>query len=184
MILRIVKSFVIAIKVAVISFYNAFNFGKDVDDILGYCDELTKLPNLKAFHRDNQSIDGEFALVLIDVDNFKLINDYYGHSFGNFVLKRIAYILNHCVSFCGTAYRLHGDEFALIVKREEVKRICDEIESHFRKEDHFSLSQGIVVYEGKSISFENLFKTADKALYQSKKSGKGKTTMIPVIASL
>jgi diguanylate cyclase (GGDEF)-like protein len=182
MMLRIAKSISIAIKVAVISFDHAFNSGQSIDDILGYTDELTRLPNFKAFKRDNQSISEEYALVLIDVDNFKLINDFYGHAFGNLVLKRIAYVLNHSVTFCGTAYRLHGDEFALIVKKEESKRICNEIHSHFRKEDRISVSQGVVFFEGKNIPFDQLFKTADKALYQSKNNGKGMMTMVPMAA--
>jgi diguanylate cyclase (GGDEF)-like protein len=180
MITRIAKSISIAIKVAVISFDHAFNSNLSIDDILGYNDELTRLPNFKAFRRDYPSLSEEYALVLIDVDNFKIINDYYGHLFGNFVLKRIAFVLNHSVTFCGTAYRLHGDEFALIIKKEEAERICEEIHSHFRKEDSISLSQGVVIFEGETIPFDKLFKVADQALYQSKNNGKGMTTMIPV----
>jgi diguanylate cyclase (GGDEF)-like protein len=183
MITRIAKSVSIAIKVAVISFNRAFNENHDLDDILGYNDELTQLPNFKAFRRDYSSLNEEHALVLIDVDNFKLINDYYGHAFGNLVLKRIAFILNYSVAFCGRAYRLHGDEFALIIKRQEVERICGEIHSHFRKEDSISLSQGVVIFEGESVPFDKLFKAADKALYQSKNNGKGITTMIPVFSN-
>lgn len=182
MISRIAKSVSIAIKVAVISFDHAFNSGQEIDDILGYKDELTKLPNFKAFKRDFPSLNEEYALVLIDVDNFKLINDYYGHGFGNSILKRIAFILNYSVAFCGTAYRLHGDEYALIVPKDEVERICEEIKEHIRSEDTVTISQGVVVFEGENIPFDKLFKTADKALYQSKRNGKGMMTMIPVIA--
>ena len=183
MIARIAKSIRVAIKVAVISFDRAFKNNHGIDDILGYTDELTRLPNLKAFERDRQSINKEYALVLIDVDDFKLINDFFGHAFGNIILKRIAYALDYAVSFCGTAYRLHGDEFALILRREEVERVCSEIHSHFRKDDNISIGQGAVVFGDKTVPFERLFKTADKALYMSKRNGKGRTTFAPAIAS-
>jgi diguanylate cyclase (GGDEF)-like protein len=182
MITRIAKSIRVAIKVAVISFDRAFRNNHGIDEILGFTDELTKLPNLKAFTRDSKSISEEYALVLIDVDDFKMANDFYGHAFGNSILKRIAYALDYAVSFCGIAYRLHGDEFALIIKKEEVERVCSEIQSHFRKEDNISISQGVVVFDNKTVAFDKLFKTADKALYQSKRNGKGITTMIPVCA--
>ena len=103
------------------------------------------------------------------MDDFKLINDFFGHAFGNIILKRIANALDYAVSFCGTAF--HGDEFALILRREEVERVCSEIHSYFRKDDNININQGAVVFGDKTVPFERLFKTADKALYMSKPTG-------------
>lgn len=180
MIIRIAKSVSIAVKVAVISFDRAFNSGHSIDDILGYTDELTGLLNLKAFERDRQKAGKEYALVLIDVDNFKEINDIFGHAFGDAVLKRIGQILGFVASFCGRAYRLHGDEFSLIIQKQEAHRICSEIEEHVRTEDTLSISQGVILIEKENIPFEKLFRLADDALYQSKNRGKGITTIMPM----
>ena len=82
-----------AVKVAVIGFEMAYRENRDADEILGLIDELTHLPNLKAFESTRRTITGNYAFVMIDVDNFKNINDTHGHQFGDSVLKRLAEIL-------------------------------------------------------------------------------------------
>jgi diguanylate cyclase (GGDEF)-like protein len=181
MIQRITKSISVAVKVAILGFEESYRKGKSIDSILGYTDSLTKIPNRKAFKRDKDKVDEKYSLIMIDIDNLKNINDANGHLFGDRVLKRLAEILREVVGQDGKAYRIGGDEFLLIVPRSELESVCNTIQKNVRREDSFTVSQGVVYTVEKGVP-KKLIKQADTALYQSKARGKNKiTTAIPVI---
>lgn len=178
---RITKSFNIAVHVAIVGFEKSYK-GETVDSILGYTDSLTKIPNRKAFERDKGKFGGRYSLVLLDIDNFKRINDTRGHLFGDRILKRLANILKEAVVPGGKVYRIAGDEFALIAPRNKVKSICVAIRKNVRREDSITISQGVVLNLENGITDKSL-KEADTAMYQSKTNGKGKITVsIPAVA--
>lgn len=83
MIRRITKSINIAVHVAILGFQKSYNRGETIDSILGYTDSLTRIPNRKAFERDRKYIDEKYSLIMIDIDDFKRINDDNGHLFGD-----------------------------------------------------------------------------------------------------
>lgn len=183
MLRRVTSSFVIAIKVAIIGFGKSFSEDEDIESILGYRDPLTNLLNLKAFESDRKNVENGYALVVIDIDSFKTINDSKGHLHGDMILKRLAGILERATGMHGRCYRLHGDEFALIVRQTEVDRICNEIRKNIREEDGFTVSQGIVL-ELQDGANDNAFNLADAALYESKRNGRDRiTTSFPAIAA-
>jgi diguanylate cyclase (GGDEF)-like protein len=116
-------------------------------------------------------VDNRYSLVLIDIDNFKNINDTKGHMFGDQVLKRLAQILQATVGCDGKVYRIAGDEFICIVPQQKVSQICSTIRDNVRKEDCFTISQGIVDMQEGQVIHESI-NQADYALYQSKIRGK------------
>jgi len=178
---RIAESMGLAIKVCIIGFDMAYRENRDVESILGMRDELTELPNLRAFQRDGRNVPEGHALVVIDIDDFKRINDEKGHLHGDAVLKRLARVLEQSVGICGKAYRLHGDEYAILVGKQDVAAVCLRIQESIRAEDGFTVSQGVISEVGEEVTDER-FELADAAMYESKRSGKGITTMVPIAA--
>lgn len=120
-----------------------------------------------------------FSLILFDIDNFKLINDGYGHTMGDEVLKILAGILKKNVRKEDTLCRAGGEEFAIILPdtgSEGAKRVAEKIREAFNQEtldsNQLSLSGGIATYPNDGDDKKELFECADKAMYFSKFSGK------------
>ena len=125
---------------------------------------------------------GEAYMVMIDVDNFKTINDMYGHSVGDDVLREVAKLLQSCFGDTGIFSRFGGDEFVGFVTDEPVvcvqskadcfmQRMEDEI-SAVEQQVHCSI--GIAGRLSKYDEFEDLFNRSDNAMYQAKKAGKNR----------
>lgn len=153
-------------------------------------DTLTGLPNRKFFYeRLHQSLEKAFinnelvALLFLDLDGFKLINDTLGHNIGDLLLKAVADRLKRCLRGSDTICRLGGDEFTVILPgipgREETatvaEKIRDTIEQPFMLEEHtvsVSTSIGISLYPVDSQDPDVLVNNADTAMYHAKKLGK------------
>lgn len=124
------------------------------------------------------------ALLIIDVDNFKNINDHLGHTYGDAVLCELAEKLKNIFSDEDIAGRIGGDEFMVFIKNassiEFVKQKAEEINKEFYKvytgenkaECIISASVGISIFPKDGIQYMDLYKNADIALYSSKRSGK------------
>jgi diguanylate cyclase (GGDEF)-like protein/PAS domain S-box-containing protein len=157
---------------------------------LVYYDTLTELPNRLLFEiKANQLIseknrlNKEFALVYMDIDNFKNINDTLGHVSGDLLLKHIANILKEQIKGENLAARLSGDEFAIIFedinKREDIVNKIQELLKYLRKpwgingqEFFISFSIGIAVYPEHGDSLPALLTHADMAMYAVKRNMK------------
>ena len=124
------------------------------------------------------------ALMMIDVDLFKKINDTYGHAVGDDVLFRIGRIINGSFRGNDVAGRIGGDEFMIFLRNIEskemvfslAKRLTEQIRKEFDKEDYageVTLSIGIAMYPEHGKHFEQLYDAADQALYWVKKHGRG-----------
>ncbi|MGL5063050.1 MAG: CHASE2 domain-containing protein [Microcoleus sp.] len=155
-----------------------------------YHDALTGLPNRQMFYeRLNQSLekasqnDELVALLFLDLDGFKLINDTLGHNAGDLLLKAVADRLKKCLRLSDTISRLGGDEFTVILpaipgKSEAAKvaeKIRDAIVQPFELEKHtvsVTTSIGISLYPLDAKESEFLIKNADFAMYCAKDSGK------------
>ena len=122
------------------------------------------------------------ALLLMDIDNFKQLNDTYGHQTGDQVLILLARIMKRCSREGDVAARIGGDEFLLYmpgccqenVLKDRAASICALFKESSAVYDQVALSVsiGIAVTDGSS-TFDSLFKQADDRLYEVKKSGKG-----------
>ena len=154
-------------------------------------DALTGLPNRMMFmERLKQACkhffrhsDDKFAVLFIDLDRFKLINDTLGHLEGDRFLIQIAQRLKTCIRDCDTLGRLGGDEFVILldtIKSEaDVRDICDrvlvELAKPYQMDKHQFLSGGSlgVSIASRGENSESMLKNADNAMYQAKSKGKG-----------
>ncbi|MES1982169.1 MAG: EAL domain-containing protein [Pseudomonadota bacterium] len=155
-------------------------------------DPLTQLPNRRLF-RDRLELEIRkahrsgrlMALMFIDLDNFKEVNDTLGHDMGDILLIEAAQRITTCVRVSDTVARLGGDEFVVILAALEdvgnVERVAqdilDKLTAAFQleKEKAFvSASIGITLYPTDATEIEELLKHADQAMYASKKQGRNR----------
>jgi diguanylate cyclase (GGDEF)-like protein len=152
-------------------------------------DGLTGLPNRNLLHdRLNQAVFGQrvvrsIAVVFIDLDHFKFVNDSLGHNAGDRLLQAVAERLQSAVRDGDTVARLGGDEFVIILNdqaREDViframKRIINRVSEPIKIDDrelNVTCSAGISVYPQDGDDVETLLKNADAAMYRAKARGR------------
>jgi len=159
-------------------------------DFVAHHDELTKLPNRILFmDRVDQAIkkherSGEiFAVLFIDLDHFKEINDSFGHDVGDGVLQEAAIRLQDVIRNIDTVSRWGGDEFVILLEHltnpQDIINIADKILQEFRRkiiiarETFFiSTSLGIAIYPDDGKDINTLLKNADAAMYKDKDDGR------------
>ena len=156
---------------------------KQKDLQLLYIDSLTSVYNRRYYDEHFQGADDIQAMVVIDVDNFKYINDNYGHDAGDIVLQRIAQTVLSCVRKTDAVIRYGGDEFVIIFfsippdifekKLERIRHSVDSLIIDDCPELHMSVSLGGSYGSGTT---KKLFKAADNMMYQSKNT-KNKVTI-------
>ncbi|MED4228030.1 EAL domain-containing protein [Neobacillus cucumis] len=152
---------------------------------LAYHDYLTGLPNrnkLESFLTSETIAMENIAVLFIDLDRFKIVNDTLGHSMGDQFLKKVAETLKASLSDKDLIFRQGGDEFIVILKDADRKRadtaanvILDALSTPFKlntTEVFTSPSIGISLYPEDGETVELLIKHADFAMYQAKKAGK------------
>ena len=142
-----------------------------------YTDSLTEVYNRRYYDEQFRDSDDIEAVVVIDVDSFKHINDRYGHHAGDIVLRRIAKTVSSCVRKTDAVIRYGGDEFVIIFHRlpgdvfrkklEEIRAAVDRLTIAEHPGLHVSVSLGGAYGVGKTTE---LFETADRLMYQAKKS--------------
>ncbi|MEI7841914.1 MAG: EAL domain-containing protein [Gallionellaceae bacterium] len=152
-------------------------------------DELTSLPNrnelkgrMAQTYARAKRRGGTFALMFIDLDNFKNVNDSLGHEAGDLLLQQAAERLSICVRGEDTVARIGGDEFNVLLEdvtetqiANTAQRILDHISKPYLIKDQqafVSASIGIAVYPKDAEDMETLIKNADSAMYQAKDKGK------------
>ena len=153
-------------------------------------DSLTNLPNREMFNGMlRRAIDAaaryqrQFALLFIDLDRFKVINDSLGHDAGDMLLVEIGGRLRRALRSSDVVARLGGDEFVVILEetaeRPEVERIAGELLSVLSQplqlsghECHTTASIGIAMYPSDGTDMQTLTKNADMAMYLAKEDGK------------
>ena len=121
-------------------------------------------------------------LVIIDIDDFKHINDTYGHIFGDQVIRRVAEIMQVLVGQRGVIGRFGGDEYVILLEKVEtreqlktlLKTIAKEFALAFDPKTHVTASIGVSEYPVDGSEYEELMRKADKALYLAKEKGKNR----------
>ena len=121
-------------------------------------------------------------LVIIDIDDFKHINDTYGHIFGDQVIRRVAEIMQVLVGQRGVIGRFGGDEYVILLEkvatREQLKTLLKTIAKEFAlafdSKIHVTASIGVSEYPVDGAEYEELMRKADKALYLAKEKGKNR----------
>ena len=148
-------------------------------------DELTQLLNRKAFDRDLLRVKhtrATYGIIMLDIDDFKRVNDTYGHPEGDIVLWRLGQLINNEVTSDIKAYRYGGEEFVLLVNHVAmpyIEKIGERIRQYMQQQAWtFDTSLVLTVSIGiaSGNGFEDVVKKADDNLYISKKTGKNKIT--------
>ena len=175
--------------------------------MIGLCHPIGKLKSTQPYYMSEYAIDTgsgllnkkaiqEYALehihsgkktgyfVLLDVDDFKLVNDRFGHMFGDEVLSKCAEIFRSVTRTRGMVGRFGGDEFMLVLdnvpNEEDLRRIFKVIDKHakwaFSEKEGFniSFSIGVAKFPDDGTTYEELLKKADKCLYIAKDKGKNR----------
>jgi len=158
-----------------------------------YTDYLTGLYNRMCCERDlakfvdtakKEHTHG--ALLYMDLDDFKHINDGLGHQYGDVLLRSIAHSVQHITGISDSCYRMGGDEFVIIIPADlygNLSRIIKKIQDIFSKPwflkgaDYYcTMSMGVVTFPEDGDSVEDLIRKADISMYEAKKTGKNRVT--------
>lgn len=154
-----------------------------------YQDGLTDLPNRRYFYEKLQSLvsikEMKFALIFIDLDGFKEVNDSLGHDYGDLLLHQVATRLQSCITTKDTVARLGGDEFTLILEGvnspDEASKIAEAVKSSLmqsikvKKETvYVTASIGLTFFPADGLTAEELVRRADQAMYLSKNKGRNR----------
>lgn len=152
-------------------------------------DQLTQIPNRMLLQeRLQQSLErarnskGRLALLYLDLDKFKLVNDTLGHAAGDLLLQEVAHRLKQCVRETDTVARIGGDEFVVLLDRvnnsddagKVAEKICKTLNVPMVLKGHdwqIQPSIGIATYPENATDLAQLFRHADEAMYSAKKSG-------------
>jgi diguanylate cyclase (GGDEF)-like protein len=158
-----------------------------------HLDYLTGLPNRRSFMDQGevelsrtQRFDNTLAILMLDIDHFKQINDAYGHQAGDLVLKTLAMIFQKVLRSVDIIGRMGGEEFAVILPETEIEK-ATEVAERLRKiisaeevalpadlKIQFTVSIGIAALTDKNTNIDMLLNEADKALYRAKETGRNK----------
>lgn len=160
---------------------------------LAYHDDLTKLLNRRFINKEIETIIHEInagqhrnlAVLFLDLDRFKIINDNFNHSFGDRFLIEVSKRLSSCLGEKDILARMGGDEFVFLLKdfvdpdygtkkAEEILQLFQQPFYVGNKELHTTASIGMAVYPDYPISKEQLMVYADNAMYQAKSQGKNR----------
>ncbi len=155
---------------------------------MGQTDKLTQIYNRAATEMLSKEYmqanrDTNFALMIIDIDYFKSVNDTYGHQTGDTVIQTVAHIIEDAAGPDNITGRMGGDEFVIFIKawetQNDIKRIAAEILKKAKKVEmpddrvHISCSIGVCALPGEEwMEYDDMFSCADKALYYIKEHGK------------
>lgn len=152
-------------------------------------DPLTDLLNRGSYDKMldvYQSGDRPFALILVDIDTFKSVNDTYGHAMGDEIIKRVAYLLKIAWRSIDHVCRIGGDEFAIIMVEmtsdltytieEKIDFVNEQLKHPTDGLPPVSISVG-VAFTDRADAGESLFKDADTALYYTKEHGRAGYTI-------
>ena len=162
---------------------------------LAFYDALTQLPNRRLFQeRFHAALTASAryadfgAILFIDLDRFKLLNDTLGHDYGDLLLVEVAARIKYCVREMDTVARLGGDEFVVLLESisgdkadasHKAERVAEKIREALscpyllKEHEHYSSpSIGITLYRGGEETMDVLLKHADAAMYQAKNAGR------------
>ncbi len=161
-----------------------------------YYDMLTNIPNrtllmdkLKSFLKNKHSNEGYSALLFLDIDNFKKVNETYGHDVGDHILKQVVHRMENIVDKDEIFARVSGNKFVVLIptlymnekeSKEMVEAYIQTINQNFvqplnlaGEEYHLSFTIGVVLFNTNEISAFDLLKRAETAMYEAKKTAKG-----------
>lgn len=155
---------------------------------MAYHDTLTNLPNRNYFLRELKGAIGrneKCAVLFIDIDNFKDINDSFGHNYGDVLLKIVSELLKCCIKDKGIVARMSGDEFLILLPNisdvKSINSICQSIIDNFTNpfeimdvQSYSSVSIGIALFDNNGEDEMQILKNSDIAMHYAKFNGKNR----------
>lgn len=167
---------------------------------LALYDDLTELPNRRLLTERLESAiaglgrsDHRCALLFLDLDDFKVVNDTLGHKIGDAMLVKAAKRMRFCIRETDTAARLGGDEFVILLRNLDenddeanieaefvAEKVMDALGRPYNLQGHSyncSASIGVFVFSNCELSADTVFQSADAAMYQAKNDGKNKVSV-------
>ncbi len=155
------------------------------DRVTGATNRHAFLEAAAAIYRNCKRYRIPFAVLFLDIDYFKRVNDSYGHAFGDTVLARLASIIDKCLRESDLSCRYGGEEFVVLLSRSDketaervAQRIMDEVnQAHFEEHPKLKFTVSIGVASGLSLldrGFEAAIQSADEAMYRAKRAGRGR----------
>lgn len=160
-------------------------------ELLATHDPLTNVRNARAFTdvlaRElgrNRRYGRSLALIYVDLDDFKRVNDAHGHDTGDAVLRLVAEAMNSAVRAADVVGRMGGDEFAVLMPETDgtvahaaATRLASDIRTVFRGTPSVTASIGVVSTAGRDVAPEELLRRADQAMYDAKRAGKDRVVL-------
>jgi diguanylate cyclase (GGDEF)-like protein len=155
-------------------------------------DSLTNVLNARAFSNElaqelgrHRRYGRPLALIYLDLDDFKRINDAHGHATGDAVLRLVADAMRSAVRQADVVGRLGGDEFGVLMPETDgavahaaASRLAAGIRTVFRGTPSVTASVGVVAAAGTEAGTDDLLRTADQAMYQAKRGGKDRVVQV------
>lgn len=152
----------------------------EIDNLTGILNRRTTRESIKEYLKVEKK---SAAFIMLDIDMFKEINDNFGHTVGDMALKRVGELLKNSFRKDDVVGRIGGDEFVVFMRNiqndneaiDRVKQLCEDfkkIEIKELQDRKLSCSVGISFCRDNKITFDELYRMADEALYETKKNGR------------
>ena len=172
------------------------NFMYSQTRYMSVTDPLTGLYNRRHFEDNLEReflravrYDNNLSFAIIDVDFFKKVNDTYGHSCGDYVLKEVAYLIFQTFRKTDMVFRYGGEEFAVIITETPIEKAVIPLErlrksiseypfSYNGTKIKVTVSIGVSEVNKQTESVHQLFENADKALYKAKENGRNQISLL------
>ena len=157
-----------------------------LDPLTGLLNRHALVPRFIELSHQARLTHQPVCLVLCDVDNFKAINDEHGHDCGDAVLRDVAYELRKRLRSFELVYRLGGEEFLIVLPgvnqhggQEVAERLRKAVEQARPTGIEITISLGLSAGSGEQVDYDTLFKAADEALYEAKRTGRNRVVSAP-----
>jgi diguanylate cyclase (GGDEF)-like protein len=157
-----------------------------LDPLTGLLNRHALVPRFLEISHQARLTGQPVCLVLCDVDGFKAINDEHGHDCGDAVLRDIAYELRKRLRSFELVYRLGGEEFLTVLPgiglqagQEVAERLREAVEQARPTDIPITISLGVSAARGAQVDYDTLFKAADEALYEAKRTGRNRVITAP-----
>jgi len=157
-----------------------------LDPLTGLLNRHALVPRFLEISQQARLTGQPVSIVLCDVDAFKEINDEHGHDCGDAVLRDIAYELRKRLRSFELVYRLGGEEFLIVLPgiglqagHEVAERLREAVEQARPTDIPVTISLGVSAARGAQVDYDTLFKAADEALYEAKRTGRNRVVCAP-----
>jgi diguanylate cyclase (GGDEF)-like protein len=155
-----------------------------LDPLTELLNRSSLLPRFREISQQARLTKRPVSLLMCDIDNFKDINDSYGHDRGDAVLRDVAYQMRRQLRSFELIYRLGGEEFLIVlpgVGRRRAKEIAERLRSsvHAMRSGGIpvTVSIGVSTASGDAVEFDTLYRAADTALYEAKRAGRNRVVV-------